>query len=103
MKRIFGNRGRFDIGEGKFDFIASKYKEEQPIKKYNFSRFTPGVASDEDSDDSAKRKFDPKNVDFVDERDEFNPVQIDNTDADFEFDNENAIVVNFKKRNKNTN
>ena len=90
--------GRFDIGEGKFDFIASKYKEEQPIKKYNFSRFTPGVASDEDSDDSAKRKFDPKNVDFVDERDEFNPVQIDNTDADFEFDNENAIVVNFKKK-----
>ena len=56
------------------------------------------MASDEDSDDSAKRKFDPKNVDFVDERDEFNPVQIDNTDADFEFDNENAIVVNFKKK-----
>ena len=39
-----------------------------------------------------------KNDFFVDERDEFNPVQIDNTDADFEFDNENAIVVNFKKK-----
>ena len=90
--------GKFDIGQGNFNFIASKYKEEQPMKKYNFSRFTPGVASDDDSDDSAKRKFDPKNVDFVDERDEFNPVQIDNTDADFEFDNENAIVVNFKKK-----
>lgn len=90
--------GKFDVGEGKFDFIASKYKEEQPIKKYNFSRFSPGVASEENSNDSAKRKFDPKNIDFVDERDEFNPVQIDNTDADFEFDNENAIVVNFKKK-----
>lgn len=90
--------GGFEIGEGKFNFIASKYKEEQPIKKYNFSKFTPGVAGSEDSEDSAKHKFDPKNINFVDERDEFNPVQIDNTDADFEFDNENAIVVNFKKK-----
>ena len=95
--------GKFDVGQGKLDFIASKYKEKQPMKKYNFERFTPGVASDENSDDSAKQKFNPKNIDFIDERDEFNPVQIDNTDADFEFDNENAIVVNFKKRNKNTN
>ena len=27
-----------------------------------------------------------------------NPVQTDTTDADFEFDNENAIIVNFKKK-----
>ena len=77
------------------DFIAAKYKEEQPIKIYKFSKFTPGVANE---DDSARNKFDPKHINFVDERDEFNPVQIDNTDADFEFDNENAIVVNFKKK-----
>ena len=35
--------GKFDIGEGKFNFIGAKYKEEQPIKRYNFSRFTAGV------------------------------------------------------------
>ena len=43
----------------------------------------------------------PKNIDFKDyERDEFNPVQIDNTDVNFEFDNENAIVVDFNKKKK---
>ena len=94
------DNGKFQIGEGKFDFIASKYKEEQPVKIYNFSRFTPGVASDGDSDEVTKQKFDPKHINFVDERDEFNPVQINNTDADFEFDNEDAIVVNFKKKKK---
>ena len=92
------DKGGFDVGEGKFDFIGSKYKEEQPMKMYNFSRFTPGVASDGDTEEITRQKFDPKHINFVDERDEFNPVQINNTDADFEFDNEDAIVVNFKKK-----
>ena len=92
--------GKINVGEGKFDFIASKYKEEQPIKIYNFSRFAPGVANEGDSDEVTKPKFDPKHIDFTDERDEFNPVQINNTDADFEFDNEDALVVNFKKKKK---
>ena len=98
--KLKAETGDFIIGEGKMNFISSKYKEEQPVKKYDFSRFTPGVANDEDSEDSTRNKFDPKHINFVDERDEFNPVQIDNTDANFEFDNENAIVVNFKKKNK---
>lgn len=93
------NNGNIDIGEGTFNFIASKYKEEQPIKTYNFSRFTPGVAaSEDDSDSPTKHKFDPRHVSFVDENDEVDPVQMNNTDANFEFDNENAIVVNFKKK-----
>ena len=91
-------KGNFQIGEGTFNFIASKYKEEQPMKVYNFSKFVPGVASE--GEDDAKQKFDPKHISFVDEKDEYNPVQIDNTDADFEFDNENAIVVDFKKKKK---
>ena len=91
-------KGNFQIGEGTFNFIASKYKEEQPMKVYNFSKFVPGVASE--GEDDVKQKFDPKHISFVDEKDEYNPVQIDNTDADFEFDNENAIVVDFKKKKK---
>ena len=90
--------GGFCVGEGKFDFIASKHKEEQPVKMYNFARFTPGVATSDDSNDSTRQKFDPKHINFVDDRDEINPIQTDNTDANFEFDNENAIVVNFKKK-----
>ena len=37
-------------------------------------------------------------TDFEDENDEINPVQTDTTDATFQFDNENAIVVNFKNK-----
>ena len=89
--------GKFDIGEGKMSFLASKYKEEQPMKVYNFSKFSSGATSSDD--EPTKHKFDPKNIDFKDyEKNEFNPIQIDNTDVNFEFDNENAIVVDFKKK-----
>lgn len=90
--------GNFDVGEGKFDFIAAKHKEEQPVKKYNFAKFTAGVTADDEAKSSAKRKFDYQHVSFEDENDEINPVQTDTTDATFEFDNENAIVVNFRRK-----
>jgi len=89
--------GGFQVGEGKFDFIASKHKEEQPIKKYNFSKFTAGMASEDDSKPS-KPKFDYKHINFEDENNQVNPVQTDTTDSTFEFDNENAIIVNLKKK-----
>jgi len=95
--KLKNEAGNFDVGEGKFDFIAAKHKEEQPVKKYNFGKFTAGVTDEEDSKNS-KRKFDYQHVNFVDENDEVNPIQTDTTDATFEFDNENAIVVNFKKK-----
>ena len=91
--------GKFEVGEGVFDYLASKYKEEQPIKNYNFSKFSPGVVSDED-DRTSKAKFDPRHIDFTDENDEINPIQTDTTDASFLFDNENAIVVDFKNKKK---
>ena len=90
--------GKFNVGEGVFDYLGSKYKEEQPIKIYNFEKFTPGVAGEDESSDDGKKKFDLKNISFSDGKDNFNPVQTDTTDATFEFDNENAIVVNFKKK-----
>ena len=46
-------------GEGKFDFIASKHKEEQSVKFYNFEKFTAGVATEEDSSNSGRSKFVP--------------------------------------------
>ncbi len=90
--------GKFNVGEGVFDYLGSKYKEEQPIKTYSFEKFTPGVAGEDESSDDGKKKFDLKNISFSDGKDNFNPVQTDTTDATFEFDNENAIVVNFKKK-----
>ncbi|MCI8272736.1 MAG: TraM recognition domain-containing protein [Clostridia bacterium] len=89
--------GKFDVGQGVFDYLGSKYKEEQPVKKYNFSKFTPGVVNGEDEEDK-KKKFDLKNISFSEKGNETNPIQTDTTDATFEFDNENAIVVNFRKK-----
>ncbi len=97
--KLKSESGKFDIGEGKMSFLSSKYKEEQPMKVYNFSKFSADATSSED--EPTKHKFDPKNIDFKDyEKDEFNPIQIDNTDVNFEFDNENAIVVDFNKKKK---
>ena len=90
--------GKFDVGQAVFNFLESKYKEEQPVKKYNFSKFTSGVTIKEDDKKSTKMKFDYRNINFEDENDEINPVQTDTTDATFQFDNENAIVVNFKNK-----
>lgn len=90
--------GKFDVGEGVFNYISSKHKEEQSIKKYNFAKFASGVIDEEDARKSSKPKFDYKHVNFTDENDEINPVQTDTTDATFEFDNENAIIVNFKRK-----
>ena len=47
-----------------------------------------------------EKKFDIKNLDFIDDRNEYNPVQTDTTDSNYLFDNEDAIVVDFKKRKK---
>lgn len=91
--------GGYDIGEGVLDYIGAKYKEEQPIKTYNFVKYTPGVVT-KNEDESTRFKFDPKHISFDDENDETNPIQTDTTDATFEFDNENAIVVDFKKNKK---
>ena len=96
--KLKAENGKFTIGEGVFGFLGSKYKEEQPIKKYNFAKFSSVVTSEEDTRNSGKPKFDYKHINFVDENDEVNPVQTDTTDATFEFDNEDAIIVNFKKK-----
>ena len=96
--KLKNSSGQFDVGEGIMSYLNSKYKEEQPIKKYDFSRFTPGVA--DDSSSVEKSKFNPKKLSFKDERNEYNPVQTDITDSDFVFDNEDAIVVNLKNKKK---
>lgn len=98
--KIKGVKGRLQGGTGKFEFLQAKYKEPQKIKNYDFSKYTNGATSLEDND-MPKKKFDFKNVDFMDENDEFNPVQTDITDSKYLFDNQDAIVVNFKKGRPN--
>ena len=36
----------------------------------------------------------------MDERDEINPIQTDTTDSRYLFDNDDAVVINFKRNEK---
>ncbi len=101
--KIKGANGKPLVGKGKFNYLDAKYKEPQKIKLYDFGKYSDGVTtSTEDDNDHHKRaKFNPKKLDFKDDRNEINPVQTDDTDSKFLFDNEDAIIVNLKKGNSN--
>ena len=100
--KIRGSNGKPMVGPGDFQYLESKYKEPQKIKNYDFGRYSDSVTTaTEDDNDRHRKKFNLKNLDFIDERDEFNPVQTDTTDSKYLFDNEDAIIVNLKKGNPN--
>ncbi len=102
--KIKAKNGKPDIGHGEFGYLPSKYKEPHKIKTYDFSKYSNKVASTNENDDvSSSRKFNPSKIDFqTDANNEINPVQTDTSDSKYLFDNEDAIVVNLKrKRSKN--
>ena len=101
---IKDDAGKPNVGQGVLNFLDSKYKEEQSIKNYNFSKFTKSSLDDvHDDDDSKKKKqkFNPKDVDFSDETHEIDPIQIDTTDSEFLFNNDSAIIFDMKNNNNN--
>ena len=83
-------------------YLASKHKEKHPSKKYNFAKYLNTTSTSDDHLDgdsnNKSKKFNPKKVDFIDEKDEFNPIQ--NNDTKFVFDNDDAIIVNLKPDKK---
>ena len=92
--------GKLMVGPGKFNYLESKYKQKQKIKNFDFGKYSDGVTTATEDDNSTRRKFDLKNLDFKDERDEINPVQTDTTDSRYLFDNDDAVVINFKRNEK---
>lgn len=94
--------GKNVVGKGKVDFLESKHTSEHKSKKYNFSKFTGGIfESEEETKDRRKNKFNPKHVNFDNENNEVDPIQTDTTDSNYLFDNEDAIIFNFKKGKNN--
>ncbi len=92
--------GKLMVGPGRFNYLESKYKEKQKIKIFDFGKYSDGVTTATEDDTSTKKKFDLKNLDFKDERDEINPVQTDTTDSRYLFNNDDAVVINFKRSEK---
>ena len=100
--KIRGSNGKHMVGPGKFNYLESKYKEPKKVKTFDFGKYSDGVTTEtEDTENGFNRKkFNPKKLDFIDERNEINPVQTDTTDSNYLFDNEDAIVVNLKNKKK---
>ena len=98
--KIRGSNGKPIVGQGRFGYLEAKYKEPHKTKSFDFGKYSDGVTTYTEDDDSSRKKFNYKNVDFKDERDEIDPIQTDTTDSKYLFNNEDAIVVNLKKKNK---
>ena len=97
--KIRDDGGKPMVGPGKLNYLESKYKEHQNIKVYDFGKYSDSVttATEDDNDTHKRTKFNPKKLDFIDERNEINPIQTDDTDSKFLFDSDDAIIVNLKK------
>lgn len=98
--KIKGTNGKPLVGPGRLGYLESKYKEPHKIKTYDFGKYSDGVTTTTEDEDTSSKKFNLKNIDFKDFRNEINPVQTDTTDSKYLFDNEDAIIVNLKKRSR---
>ena len=101
--KIIGDNGAPQNSDGIINFMAPKYKERHKGKKYDFAKYTSSDAISEGDENisSNNKKFNPKKVSFKNAKsDEIDPIQ-SNTSSNYLIDNEDAIVVNLKKNNKN--
>ena len=100
--KVKGAGGKTMVGLGNFNYLEAKYKEKQKSKVFDFGKYSDGVTTpSEDTENGKNNKFDPNNVDFIDERNEVNPIQVNTSDSKYIFDNEDAIVVTLNNKNKN--
>lgn len=95
-------KGKSVVEKGKVDLMESKYKEPQKVKMYDFTKFTNGVSTSESMAKKILNKghfsaITATNNNYDLERED-NPIQTDTSDSKFLFDNEDAIVVNFKNK-----
>ena len=93
-------KGRFKSGLGVLDFLPAKYQQPQETKIFNFTRFTPGVYTDE-KDHKFRNKFNYKSVNF-DSSDDVDPIQTDNSNSRYLFKNKNSISFDLSE-NSNGN
>lgn len=102
--KIKDSSGKSIVNKGKVDFIESKYKETQKVKNYDFTKF---ISSISDPESAARKALNKKKADYtaITENNnnysiehEVDPIKTDTSDSKYLFDNEDAIVVNFKPK-----
>lgn len=87
--KIRQENGKALIGNGKFSYLNSKYKEKQILKTYDFEKFL-----NSSTETTSSTKFNPNDVGFENTDSEIDPVQ---TDLDGMFNSEDSLIIKFKK------
>ena len=95
------NKGGIEVVDGKMDFMDAKYKEPHVDKKYDFERFTNGIAEDPEPKKKKSKSWKAETEFNEDPNGDIDPIQTDTTDTKFLFDNEDAVVFDLKKGNPN--
>ncbi len=99
-------KGKSVVNKGNVDLMESKYKDPQKLKNYDFSKFVSGIS---DSEATSRNTFKnnrghykeaTESNDNYDIDREVDPIQMNTSDSKYLFDNEDAIIVNFKKDKK---
>ena len=103
--KVKDSKGKSYVAKGKLDFLESKYKEPKKLKEYNFEKFTNGIA-----ENPSKKDFTAKlrgnfaaatgSNNTVDITNETDPIQTDVTDSKYFLDNDDAIIFDLGKKNK---
>ena len=93
--------GGIQVVDCKMDFMDEKYKEVHSDKKYDFERFTSGIAEDPEPKKKKSKSWKSETEFNEDINGDIDPIQTDNTDTKFLFDNEDAVVFDLKKGNPN--
>lgn len=111
--RDLGNKNV--VGIANLDYLEAKYKENQSVKKFNFEKFSNTTTqndSSSDDDNTSSSIFSRKKKNSIltgfskyDNTDEeLDPIKLDNSDSEYTFNDEEAILFSTKKgfrKNKN--
>lgn len=95
------NKGSIEVVDGKMDFMDAKYKEQHADKKYDFEKFTNGIAEDPEPKKKKSKSWKSDTNFNEDSNGDVDPIQMNNTDTKFLFDNEDGVVFDLKKGNPN--
>lgn len=100
-------KGKSLVGQAKIDFLESRYKEKQKIKTYNFSKYAKGssVSNESSDNESTDNRFDLKHINFngkPNNPNDMDPIQMNQSDISYKFDNEDAIT-SYNSNNNNNN
>lgn len=95
------NTGGIQVVDGKMDFMDAKYKERHADKKYDFEKFTNGITQDVETKKKPSKSWKTETHFEEDANGDIDPIQMDVNDSKFLFDNEDAVIFDFKKENPN--